>query len=85
MQHREGHIAGFTRQWGLKRLVWFKSFGDVSEAIAEEKRIKRWRRQWKFDLVEAQNPGWEDLWPALMGHAPFPWDDEHTWVSQPLI
>jgi putative endonuclease len=40
----------------------------VLDAIQFEERLKRWRRQWKIELIEAMNPGWEDLWPELMGH-----------------
>jgi putative endonuclease len=51
----------------LLRLVWAEFFAKIDEAIAFEKRLKRWRRQWKFDLIEAANPDWEDLYPHLMG------------------
>jgi putative endonuclease len=50
-QHRLGTHEGFTRKYGLKILVWFETHGDVREAIHREKLIKRWRRQWKFDLI----------------------------------
>ena len=66
-QHRNGLVEGFTRRYGLHRLVWFEAHMDASEAIAREKRLKRWRREWKFDLIEEGNPEWRDLWPALMG------------------
>ena len=75
-QHREGLLGGFTRRWGLKRLVWFEWHSDVHEAIRREKQIKRWRRQWKFELIEARNPEWIDLWPALMGYEAYPWESE---------
>jgi putative endonuclease len=68
MQHREGAFEGFTKTYNLKRLVWYRLYGEVLDAIAFEKRLKRWRRQWKIELIEAQNPGWDDLWPELMGH-----------------
>jgi putative endonuclease len=67
-QHREGQIEGFTKRYNLKRLVWFGVFDEAHEAIAFEKRLKRWRREWKFRLIEETNPSWEDLWPQLMGH-----------------
>lgn len=68
IEHREGALEGFTKTYNLKRLVWYRAFGDVRDAIEFEKRLKRWRRQWKFDLIEEMNPAWEDLLPGLMGH-----------------
>ena len=76
LQHREGLLEGFTKRWGLKRLVWFEWHGEIHAAIYREKLIKRWRRQWKFALIEARNPNWVDLWPALMGQEPYPWESE---------
>jgi putative endonuclease len=73
-QHRLGELQGFTRRWGCKQLVWFEWHGDISEAIHREKLIKRWRRSWKFELVERMNPEWRDLWPALMGEETYPWE-----------
>ncbi|HEX7761402.1 MAG TPA: GIY-YIG nuclease family protein [Caulobacteraceae bacterium] len=73
-QHRDGEVPGFTRTRGCKTLVWFELHGDISQAIAREKLIKRWRRGWKFDLIEALNPGWQDLWPGLVGSEPYPWE-----------
>ena len=67
LEHREGHIDGFTSQYNLKRLVWFQWFEDARDAIDFEKRLKRWRREWKFRLIEEENPEWDDLWPELMG------------------
>ena len=60
-EHREGDIAGFTRRYDVKRLVWHRFYYDIEDAIADEKRIKRWRRKWKLELIEAQNPEWMDL------------------------
>ena len=51
----------------MKRLVWFEACGAAWEAFNQEKRIKRWRRDWKVDLIERSNPDWNDLWPELMG------------------
>jgi putative endonuclease len=66
-QHREGLLEGFTKKYQLKKLVFYQLFGDVTEAITFEKRLKRWRREWKFELIERTNPAWDDLYPALMG------------------
>ncbi len=67
-EHREGVIDGFTKRYKLKLLVWFQMFDDARDAIDFEKRLKRWRREWKFRLVEEMNPDWRDLWPELTGH-----------------
>ncbi len=73
-QHREGELGGFTRKHGCKYLVWFESHDDIEAAIHREKLIKRWRRAWKIALVEARNPEWADLEPALRGAERFPWE-----------
>ena len=65
-QHREGSGSDFCARYGLKRLVWAQRCGSITAAIAHEKRIKRWHRQWKFDLIEQQNPDWEDLFGLLI-------------------
>lgn len=73
-QHRDGEIAGFTRRHGCKLLVWFEVHDDIEAAIRREKLIKRWRRAWKIALIEARNPEWADLAPALLGEERFPWE-----------
>ena len=60
-QHREGTFGGFTKEYNVKRLVWFEHHGSMEEAIQREKRIKKWRRAWKIELIEAENPRWLDL------------------------
>lgn len=65
-QHRLGAIDGFTRKHGLKRLVWYEPYERMDGAIVMEKRVKRWRREWKYNLIEAKNPHWNDLFPMLM-------------------
>jgi putative endonuclease len=64
-QHRQGLLPGFTKKYGIKMLVWYNAYGDINDAIAQEKRIKRWRRDWKKNLIERDNPHWIDLYPAL--------------------
>ena len=64
-EHREGLIPGFTRKHGVKLLVYFELHHDINVAILREKRIKRWQRKWKLELIEAQNPQWRDLWLEL--------------------
>ena len=64
-EHREGLIEGFSNRYGTKTLVWYEVHEEVGTAITREKQIKRWRRQWKFDLIEKMNPRWEDLYLIL--------------------
>ncbi len=68
-QHREGIFDGFTKEYDVKRLVWQEAHATIESAIAREKRIKEWRRAWKINLIEAANPGWEDL-AVTFGFAP---------------
>jgi len=60
-QHREGTVAGHTARYRIKRLVWFEQHETMEGAILREKRIKKWLRPWKYDLVNAGNPTWRDL------------------------
>jgi putative endonuclease len=60
-QHREEVTKGFNAQYQVKRLVWFEVHETMESAIRREKLIKRWRRAWKIELVEAGNPTWRDL------------------------
>ncbi len=60
-QHRTGMLGGFTTRHGCKRLVWFEMYGSMEQAILHEKRIKRWLRPWKYELIAAANPTWRDL------------------------
>ena len=60
-QHREGLLPGFTREYGVKMLVWFEQHATMESAILREKRIKKWNRKWKLELIEKDNPGWRDL------------------------
>ena len=60
-QHRNGTFDGFTRQYGVKMLVWFEPHPTMESAILREKRIKKWNRQWKLALIEHDNPDWRDL------------------------
>ena len=65
-EHRSGAIPSFTQKYGVHRLVWFEQHGDISFAILREKRIQRWRRAWKIQLIEETNPHWIDYYPALI-------------------
>ncbi|WP_222983589.1 GIY-YIG nuclease family protein [Flagellimonas meishanensis] len=61
LEHKTGNIEGFTKKYGLKLLVYFETHQNISDAIKREKQIKKWKRQWKIDLVEKENPYWNDL------------------------
>jgi putative endonuclease len=65
-EHREGLVDGFTKQYGVKTLVWFEMHDNAESAITREKRLKEWRRAWKIDLIEKANPWWRDLSPSLI-------------------
>lgn len=71
-QHRAKEAPGFTKRYGVDRLVHFQGFGDVNDAIGYEKRLKRWRRDWKVRLIEETNPHWEDLYLHMMADLPAP-------------
>jgi putative endonuclease len=64
-EHRDRVKGGFTSRYGVTRLVWHRSYEDIKEAIADEKRIKRWRRAWKIQLIEGTNPEWRDLYQDI--------------------
>ena len=59
--HKSGAIPGFTRKYDIKTLVRFEEFSRIEEAIAREKQLKRWNRNWKINLIESENPHWNDL------------------------
>ncbi len=60
-QHRDGTFEGFTKKYGLKRLIYVERHDEIANAIAREKTIKGWRRAWKVRLITASNPDWRDL------------------------
>jgi putative endonuclease len=64
-QHREGVFDGFTKQYGVKRLVWIEWHDSIEAAIHREKRLKEYPRQWKINLIERDNPNWDDLFPQF--------------------
>ena len=64
-ERREGRIDGFTRRYGLKRLVLAEFYEDIRDAIQRESNIKHWPRAWKVRLIHAANPDWRDLYEDL--------------------
>ncbi len=70
-QHKHGAVEGFTKDHGVRLVVYYEVFDDIAAAIAREKRLKRWRRDWKLELIEKANPTWKDLL-----------DDETGWITE---
>ena len=64
-QHRNDFIAGFTRKYGIHRLVWYETHSTMEAAITRERRLKKWERGWKIRLIEETNPSWRDLYPDI--------------------
>ena len=73
-QHRSGQDGGFTARYGLTRLVWHEPFERISNAIRRETRLKKYPRAWKVNLIERENPFWDDLLPGLLG-----WRADNPW------
>ena len=64
-QHRAGVFKGFTKRYGLTRLVWYEPLPDIRNAIQRERTMKHWPRAWKVRLILDMNPGWDDLYDTL--------------------
>ncbi len=65
-QHKNNLIEGFTNKYNLHSLVYYEQTGSVESEIMREKQIKKWNRQWKINLIEKKNPGWDDLYDVLI-------------------
>ena len=65
-EHQENLVEGFTKRYGVHTLVWFEQHATMESAIAREKAIKEWKRRWKLDLIEQQNPEWRDLYTDVV-------------------
>jgi putative endonuclease len=65
-QHQSKAVRGFTKRYGVDKLVYFEIFDDPLSAIAREKQLKKWRREWKIQLIENQNPEWIDISHTLI-------------------
>ena len=65
-EHKNNLIAGFTRKYNAHNLVYYERFDDVESAIQREKRLKKWNRKWKLELIEGANPEWRDLYGELV-------------------
>jgi len=65
-EHRSGFVEGFTRRYGLKKLVYFERHETIRDAIQREHNIKHWSRTWKVRLIVATNPDWDDLYETIV-------------------
>ncbi len=64
-EHRSDGVPGFTKQYGVHKLVHYEIYDDVQFAIQREKRLKKWNRAWKIRLIEENNPNWSYLYPSI--------------------
>ena len=64
-EHKHDLVDGFTKRYGVHRLVYFEDTGDIEAAIQREKQLKWWHRKWKVKLIEKANPDWKDLWADI--------------------
>lgn len=65
-EHKNDFIDGFTKKYPVHLLVYFELHEDMQAAITREKQIKKWNRKWKINLIEEQNPQWDDLWDRII-------------------
>ena len=66
-EHKNDFVEGFTQDYQTHSLVYYELHDDMTAAIAREKQIKKWNRQWKLRLIEKSNPEWRDLWQEIIG------------------
>jgi len=71
-EHRNDLVEGFTRKYGVHRLVYYEIYDDINVAIAREKQLKGWNRAWKIKLIENNNSGWNDRYERLLGEIAVP-------------
>ena len=64
-EHKNGVIKGFTKRYGITNLVYYEIFDDPENAILREKQMKKWKREWKTELIEETNPEWNDLYEKI--------------------
>ena len=65
-EHRNDFVDGFTKKYHVHDLVYYEVYSNITDAITREKRMKKWRRQWKIGLIEKTNPQWRDLYSDIM-------------------
>ena len=64
-EHKNSVVEGFTSKYEVNKLVYFEDYTEISVAINREKRLKEWKRQWKIELIEKNNPEWADLYDKI--------------------
>jgi len=64
-EHKQGVVGGFTKKYAVHHLVHFETFDEMADALSRERRVKKWLRKWKLDLIEKNNPTWRDLYDDL--------------------
>jgi putative endonuclease len=64
--HKNDVVEGFTKKYGVHRLVFYEMHPDMTSAIVREKQLKKWNRAWKLELIESKNPEWNDLWNEIV-------------------
>ena len=69
-EHRTKAVRSFTSKYNITRLVWFEIYEDPISAISREKELKKWKRSWKTQLIEAQNPNWDDFMSRFVAEIP---------------
>ena len=65
-EHKQNMAEGFTKKYGIHRLVYYELYEDMISAITRERQMKKWNRAWKLELIESQNPDWNDLCQAII-------------------
>ncbi|MBL7069369.1 MAG: GIY-YIG nuclease family protein [Candidatus Omnitrophica bacterium] len=65
-EHKNDLVSGFTQKYKVHKLAYYESYNDVNEALVKEKRLKKWNRQWKIELIEKFNPEWRDLYDDII-------------------
>ena len=65
-EHKNDLVEGFTKRYGIHRLVYYELHEDMESAINREKQMKQWNRAWKLELIEKQNPDWRELWEGIL-------------------
>jgi len=69
-EHKNNFVKGFTKKYNVKRLVYFEEYKDIRDALAREKRLKKWKRKWEIALIEEKNPEWDDLYEKWIPEHP---------------
>ncbi|MET0689469.1 MAG: GIY-YIG nuclease family protein [Candidatus Binatia bacterium] len=65
-EHKNDLVEGFSSKYKIRRLVYYEIYGDMMSAITREKQMKKWNRAWKLELIEEENPEWNDLWDEIV-------------------